>query len=370
MMCITLFHMEQSDQAFLRLSLQLSAIRPVCSEWVRAAKSWRTHWQDTDASFSLLRQFVTNEADRIEDWRKALIGEITTWTGKSLEDFSQRSFWRSFENFDRDIEKALASTQSLDAAELVAFDAGEMDLSTRIATLPTNTFDVFVVDGQQKLQFPPPMELYHILDQRAVRSLSLRAIRALTQRAAREISSAEIASVASLLLLTREVLAREVCHRVRWRIVLKRSFFAGSVLEMVREDILSFKLRTGNPPSFDQHERRTGAVVVPGIFIQASKVKHEQVCNGNSRRDLRVAFRERRRSASFNRNSQTPPPAYGCAQPAGRRCVRTHLQLDEGTRQARYPGRGEVVLDLRVGGRGGAIRNLPRAKMTAGKGIQ
>ncbi|ABC94008.1 hypothetical protein RHE_PF00115 (plasmid) [Rhizobium etli CFN 42] len=370
MMCITLKHMEQFDDYRRQNSKSLEeTTSDKLVHWIRTVKWWRSRsrWQDTHSSVSVLLRAITSEADLVEQWRNTLVGEISSWGGQSLKDVSQSNFWRSYACFDKHIEKVLASApSSFTTADLSDYEAGSFDFSTRIRAIePDIAPNLFIIDGQQRMS---AINVDHIFDPKLVRTLSLRAIRALTKRAADQIASAETTSVTSLLQLTREVLSLEVQQRVRWRIVFKKTPPSAPAPEMVREHVLGFELRTGNPPPFDSDERRKGAVAVPAVFIQASKVKHEQVCKRNSRRYLPVAVREGCRTASFRRRAQTPPSSCGCMQPAGRRRLWSNLQLAETARSTRHLGRRQVVSDLRVDRRAGSFRNTARATMKLQKG--
>lgn len=362
--------MGNTDQIALHLLVSFDHLSIDRDHWRRAMQRLLSKWQNTESSQAVLREFLTTETEYVEDWRKTVVNEISGWTGKSLRDFSQASFWKSYDSFDKDLDKVLALTSQRFSA-VDEYEVGELDLSARVRAIDLDKpFDAFIVDGQHKMQAPLEAELHHILFQGPVRALSKRAIRNLTKRAVDEIAYAEIATVASLLQLTREVLSRGIQVRVRWRVMFRVPAPSATAPELVREHILGFELRTGNPPPFETHDRRTGAVMVPAIIIQAPKVKHEQVRKRNSSRNLRMAVRERYRRASLHRHSQTPASPGGCPQSTGCRRLRSDLQLAERARPAWHSCRRQVVFDVRMDRAAGCVRNTARAEVTTQKGVR
>ena len=297
------------------------------------------------------------------------MNEISGWAGNSLKDISQANFWRTYEGFHRKLSRSLLIPSFEDSNELSAFQSGSVDCSIGLRPLETGrNFDLYITDGQHKVQFPSSYETHHFYQPKSVRTLSLRAIRALTKRVRDEIAFAKITSVNSLLQLTREVLEREISNRVRWRVVVKKTSYPTPAPAMIREHVLCFEIRTGNPPPFENHERRTGAVVVPVSFIQAPKVKHEQVYGRQGRRNTSMARSAGHRGASLDIGPQEAQSARRRHLAPGGRYIWSSLRLDQCSRPSWHPGRRQMVSDLHVDRRAGGVRNTTGAAMKQRRG--
>jgi hypothetical protein len=346
--------------------------KEACADPIQFLERLSPHWRNTDVSASVLFRSAGDGSDRVEDWRKKVVGEISGWAGSRLSDISQSRFWRSFDAFDKNVGRLLATSADWQmTVDLDRYEIEDLDLSTQVPTFDVlKTFDVAIFDGLHRAHVSQSLEWQHFLLEEPVRALSLREIRAITRSVVNTIESADVSTVASLLKVTREALALGIGQRIRWRIIVKKSVSVSADPEMTREHILGFHLRTGNPPPFEPAERRAGAVAVLVVFLQASKVRNEQICKQNRRRNLRVALLKRCRPASIRGNAQTPPSSPGCPQPARRRRIRANLQLAENARTAWDIGRGQMVPDIHMGGRGGGFRNTTRAAMMSQKGVQ
>lgn len=333
------------------------------ADLVQMLKLWRSDWKTTDSSFSVLTSLLISQKDVVEDLRKKVVGEISSWASDNLEDISQGSFWKFYEAFSKSNDSFLYfSGHGAEAADISDYQVGELDLSTRVPRIqPARSFDLFVIDGPQRLQFSASMELGHVLHRPAVRTLSLRAIRALTRSAVSVIEKAELSSVSSLIQLARDTLSREIRQRVRWRASSENSIAFPTLADMTREQVLCFQLRTGNPPPFDHSERRIGAVVVPMTLGNASKVDHETVFEQSSRRNIRNALRAGIHRATVDRSSQAASTSRGGPQSSRRRRLRTDLRLGETARSSRYPSRRQMVFDVQLDRRGGPFRDPARA---------
>lgn len=229
---------------------------------------------------------------------------------------SKKDFWRTFDAFENfEVGSATDNKSSSTQPPLILFSlkGGVGKLLAPYRKAPGGSF---VSDGQHRIAVVPKFQ----------RDLSARSIRFIRNIVLKEIDDLNGPdTVAAIILRVRETLIRQVRRRIRWRKV-EAAPPSLDVPPSTRDLVLTFALRTGNPPP--ALGASCPAVGWARVFITAAqKVGHEPVRRRSNPTSLRNPLQRGSARTRVRRSARSYSRLAGGLQFAGRRSAWSDYSL-------------------------------------------